>query len=135
MAENALAEKKLELDTKKTENDIRLNNYRSQKALDDLRSNYEAEIAELENAVSELQNGEYQVPDRYIPDNKPDEAYRSILNSANRMAGGGWGATADSKAYREFVERALDEIMNDPYLDENYKRTIRFYARSDGYLL
>ena len=132
-AENALAEKKLELERRKTDNDISLKNYLSQKALDDLKAGYEKEISDLESALAELETGGAQ-GSTYKPDNDPDEVYRGILNSASRRAGGGWGATADDKAYRELVLKAIGDILNDPDLDENYKRTIRFYARADGFL-
>lgn len=132
-AENSLAEKKLELERRKTDNDISLKNYLSQKALDDLKAGYESQISDLENALAELESGTSGAS-TYLPDNKPDEVYRSILNSANRQAGGGWGATADDKKYRELVLKALSGVLDDPYLDENFKRTIRFYARTDGFL-
>lgn len=127
-----LARDRFEMEKKKTENDIRLKNYQSQKALDDLVASYGDEIAALEESILRLESA--GTGDIYTPDIKPSAAYKRILNQAALSSGAGWGSEGTDPDYALAVRRGVDALMDDPDLDEKYKKQVWLYAKMDGYV-
>ena len=127
-----LEEKKLALEEKKLEHQIRQEDKKADDSWKELIQGYEDDIAALEDSISRYEALlEMKKP---VPDKTPSQLFESILSENRKYQSGSAPLDGLDPVYKDKVAQAVNKVLEDSDLDDDYRKTLEIYARVAGFL-
>ncbi len=135
-SDHSMEEQKLKLEQDRLAEDRRQFDKEYDEEMKKIIREYQDAIVELENSISRYEAKEAMKEDEgTVPDISALDMYEQIL--ADSKDGLPWWDDSDEQLeedYRAKVSDNVKKIINDPAIDEDFRKSLEMYARVGGYL-